>query len=424
MSWIRDIVAETVLADTHEHLVEESVRTSWVQGRRLPCDDWSLLFKTYVQDDLRCAGMGAAEEQRFYDPQVSPVEKFNLLLPFWERVQHTAYAQAVAYTIRELYDIDSFSLKNVEELAEKYRQTRKPGFYQHIIQGVCRISECQVNSVEKIYMETAQPSLLKQDLSIMELSRCSQADIKRVEAETGSKIDSFNDWLAAIDGYFERHGKGAIAVKYAGAYYRRLKFEHVERHMAEKYFATLTAERPFIGPEGSQALEDYLFHYCLARAEEYKLPVKLHTGYLARRDFMQLSNVKANAADVCHLLQRYPGMRFILMHIGYPYQHEYISLAKQYKNVYVDLCWAWILNPFACTQFLTEFVVTAPTHKPLTFGGDYIIAENIVGHSVIARRGISEGLAALFERNWIGRDSVTELAARLMHANAQELFRK
>lgn len=424
MSWIHDIVSETVLADTHEHLVEESLRTSWVPGKLLPCDDWSLLLKTYVQDDLHCAGMDPAEELRFYDPEVSPIEKFQLVSPFWERVEHTGYARAVACTISKLYGIDKVSLKNVEELAEKYRETRKPGFYQHIIQDICRISECHVNSLEKIYMQTAHPSLLKQDLSIMELSRCSPTDIRRVEREIGTNISSLRDWLAAIDSYFERHGKDAIAVKYPGAYYRRLRFEQVGRHMAEKYFATLIAERPYIGPEGSQALEDYLFHYCLAKAEEYNLPVKLHTGYLARRDFMQLSNVSANAADICRLLQQYPSVRFVLMHIGYPYQHEYISLCKQYKNAYVDLCWAWILNPFASTQFLTEFMVAAPANKILTFGGDYVIAENIVGHCVIARRGISQALATLFERDWIGRGSVAELAPRLMHGNAQELFQK
>ncbi|PAQ08923.1 amidohydrolase family protein [Mesorhizobium temperatum] len=422
MTWIHEKVAETVLADTHEHLVEESRRIAPLNDGLLPCDDWSLLFREYLQDDLHCAGMSAADQQRFYDPEVSAVDKFKIVSPYWDRVQHTGYAQALSITIRELYGVKSFALGNIEQLSSKYHEIKKPGFYDHILKGVCRISQCQVNSLERIFMETAQPSLLGQDLSIMELSRCSLRDIEKVQSELGVEINSFDDWLAAVDRYFERFGRKAVAVKYVGAYYRALNFAHVDRHVAEQNFATLVAARPFIGPEGTQALEDYLFHYCLRKAQDYRLPVKLHTGYLASRDSMPLARVRENANDVCRLLQSYPGIRFVLMHIGYPYQDEYIALCKQYSNAYVDMCWAWIINPVASVRFLAEFLVSVPANKILTFGGDYIVAENIVGHSVIARRGIAEAISTLVGRSWIDGGAVPELITRLMHLNAEELF--
>lgn len=422
MTWIYQKVAESVLADTHEHLVEEARRTAPLNDWLLPCDDWALLFREYLRDDLHSAGMSIADQQRFYSPEVSSAAKFKIVSPYWERVQHTGYAQALSITIKELYGVKSFTLENVERLASRYYDVRKPGFYEYILKDVCRISQCQVNSLERIFMETAQPSLLKQDLSIMELSRCSLSDIEKVKSELGLEIDSFNDWIAAIDRYFERFGRQAVAVKYVGAYYRALNFAHVERHVAERSFATLVAARPFIGPEGIQALEDYLFHYCLGKAAEYGLPVKLHTGYHAGKDAMPLGRVRENASDVCRLLQSYPRIRFVLMHIGYPYQDEFLALCKQYSNAYIDMCWAWIINPVASVRFLAEFLVSVPSNKVVTFGGDYYVAENIVGHSIMARRGIAAAISALVERSWLDPGAVPELITRLTHLNAEELF--
>ena len=35
------------------------------------------------------------------------------------------------------------------------------------------------------------------------------------------------------------------------------------------------------------------------------------------------------------------------MHIAYPYSDELVALAKHYPNVYVDMCWAWSIDPYS-----------------------------------------------------------------------------
>jgi hypothetical protein len=86
------------------------------------------------------------------------------------------------------------------------------------------------------------------------------------------------------------------------------------------------------------------------------------------------------------------------------------------------MCWAWIINPAASVRFLKEFLMAAPANKLFTFGGDYIIAENIVGHSVIARRGIARALSELVAEGWLQREDVPPLAARIMNGNARATF--
>jgi len=56
-------------------------------------------------------------------------------------------------------------------------------------------------------------------------------------------------------------------------------------------------------------------------------------------------------------------------------------------------------------EFLKKYLITAPTNKILTFGGDYISVEPVVGHATIARNGIALALSELLEENWMSLDS-------------------
>jgi len=110
------------------------------------------------------------------------------------------------------------------------------------------------------------------------------------------------------------------------------------------------------------------------------------------------------------------------MHICYPYYEEILSVAKHYTNAYIDMCWSWIINPIAAKDFLKKYLVTAPANKIFTFGGDYIPVEPVLGHVVVARRGIALALSELVEEGWLGLDRAVELADMIMHKNARTIF--
>ncbi len=137
---------------------------------------------------------------------------------------------------------------------------------------------------------------------------------------------------------------------------------------------------------------------------------------------MPLARVVQNAGYLCPLLRDFPDARFILMHIGYPCQDAFIALAKHYLNVTIDMCWAWIINSAACVRFVKEFLMAAPANKLLTFGGDYVPVEPIVGHSHLARLGLTRAITELVEDDWISLEESSSLIERLMHGNARELF--
>ena len=177
-----------------------------------------------------------------------------------------------------------------------------------------------------------------------------------------------------------------------------------------------------LAPAERKALEDHLMRTASPGPSEYGLPVKLHCGYYAGNDRMPLDRVRRNAGDLCPLLADFPDVSFVLMHIGYPYQDEYIALAKHYRNVTIDLCWAWIINPAACVRFVKEFLLAAPANKLLTFGGDYATVENVVGHAAIARQGLGQALAELVAEGWLRERDALDLVEPLMRGNARALF--
>jgi hypothetical protein len=99
-----------------------------------------------------------------------------------------------------------------------------------------------------------------------------------------------------------------------------------------------------------------------------------------------------------------------------------ISLAKHYKNAFIDMCGSWSINPFASIDFLKKYIVSAPVNKLLVFGGDDLYIENLMGHSILARKGIAHSLSDLIRDNWISEGDSFEIAERIMFKNAVEIY--
>lgn len=418
---IQELVKATPFIDTHEHLIEESRRLSapvaddWLY----PCNDWSYLFMHYTQDDLRVAGMSGEGMKQFFAPDIEPADKWRLFEPYWPRARHTGYGQAALRSIQLLFGEADVNAGNVARITEKMHELQRPGFYRYVLRGVAGVESCQVNSLEAIFCETAQPDLLYQDLSTTQFG--SGLDLPRLRHETGLPLNTLRQGYDAIDWYFERYGAQAVATKNQSAYERRLNYDDVPAEVAAPLFERHAAGRSLSAGE-MKALQDHLWRYTVARATARGLPVKMHTGYYAGADRMPLDRVSRNLQDLCPILQDFPDTKFVLMHITYPYQGELLGLAKQYSNVYVDLCWAWIMNPIATKNFVKEFLVSAPANKLLTFGGDFISVENVAGHASIARQGLAQALDELVAEGWLSESAALDLVEPLMRGNAWELF--
>ncbi len=421
------LAEEIPFVDTHEHLLEERTRLAGPEGAAQPAralKDFAVLFSHYADSDLLSAGMPQADYARFFSPGVDPRDKWRLVAPWYERTRLTGYMRNIRESLRILYGEDDLEESNVERVSAAVAALIRPGYYRRVLLEAAKVSYCQVNSLEDpLFMETAHPDLLAQDLSLVSLS----TDLASLEAARraggpGGQARSLADWHAVIDWAFATYGPRAIAVKSQAAYHRRLDYDDVSSDDAAPLFARFAVDRASLAADELKALQDHLFNYCLRKAGEHRLPIKLHTGTYAGTARMPLHRVRANAGDVSELLLRYPDLRFVVMHITWPYQDEAIALAKHFPNAWVDMCWAWIIDPAAATRFLEEFLMAAPASKLLTFGGDYMPVELVPGHARVARMGLARALARLEEQGWLAERETPALLARLMNGNAAELF--
>lgn len=414
-------VFQTPFIDTHEHLMDEKDRL----GNRLKIgekdNDWTFLFSHYLDSDMLSAGMTTNEYAQFFFSGLDPQSKWKVLEPFWPHIKHTGYAQAVRITISELYGIEELSSHTVDQLQKAYKEMLVPGFYKKILQQKANIESCQVNAYPILKSEI--PDLLMSDFWVDSLITYVGNNDYAKAAHIEPK--SLTDWYKVIDWWFNTYSKYVMGIKIGLAYQRRIDFEPTTLEVAENVCRKVLNGAPLLDGE-KKKLDDHLFWYVVEQATKNNLPVKMHLGYHAqwagKTNQMQLSMVRDNPSDACNLCERSKDTRFIFFHIAYPYYEEMLAVAKQCANATLDMCWSWIINPIAAKDFLKKFIVTVPSNKILTFGGDYTPVEPVLGHSVIARNGIAMALSELVDENYISKEEALALIEPLLNGNARELF--
>ena len=138
----------------------------------------------------------------------------------------------------------------------------------------------------------------------------------------------------------------------------------------ERYIVSSGARGLKIHPaaDGFQS-DDEHYHKLLKIADQYKLPVIIHTGCIHIKPFYK----DPELGHVHHYeswFEMYPNCKFILAHMNYHYPSKAISLLKKYTNVYADTSWQPI-------EVIKEAVDTLGSEK-LMFGSDWpLVGENI-----------------------------------------------
>jgi len=413
---ISEKIQETQFIDTHEHFIDETERLNCLKPF-IQCDDWTTIFGLYSKFDFVSAGMPKRDVDSFTSPGIHPVDKWKMIEPYWPKVKHTGHGQVIQNTINELYDIPQLAQEKIPELEERYQAYRKKGFYKETLKKA-NVKSCIVNPPGRPFKETELPEILYQDIDALGMIRI---NIERYNESILPKVSDLNDWLHIIDWWFEKYSNPAVGVKIGNAYFRRLDFEKFDFEKAAPLFQDKLSGIKLSELEEKQ-IQDHIFWYVVDLATQKGLPIKLHTGYQAMNNLMNLENVMYNPADCANLCRLSPDSRFIFFHISYPYYEPMISLAKHYKNAFIDMCGSWSINPVASIDFLKKYIVTAPVNKLLVFGGDDLCIENLMGHSILARKGIAHSLCDLIKDHWISEGDSFEIAERIMFKNAAEIY--
>lgn len=431
-----EAVNAIALVDTHEHLLSEEERSR-------AAVDFSYLFPHYAASDLISAGMPPAlfeavrlpmravlveRAARMRRPRPYPAptrtdmsveERWDAVEPYWERIRHTGYARCLRIAARDLFGVADINRESYRRLSDAIVASNRPGWYQHVLKDKARIAISIQDDGRATVDKTFFAPVVRLEHFAVARTR---EELASLETDSGVAIHSLDDLLRAmhvvLQGYL---ADGAVGIKIGLAYRRIIRFEKVARADAERLFnriATHLGEG--LSWEEARPLQDYVVHEIIRAAIEHDLPIQIHTGMQEGNENI-LTN--SNPMHLVNLLIEYREAKFDLFHGAYPYMGEALALAKNFPNVYLDLCWLHIISPTAGARTLHEAIETVPANKIFAFGGDFIIPEGAYGHSVLARQVVSRVLAEKVQDGSLTEEEAMHLARRILRENPASLFR-
>jgi predicted TIM-barrel fold metal-dependent hydrolase len=210
-------------------------------------------------------------------------------------------------------------------------------------------------------------------------------------------------------------------VKVFAAYYRPLNFEKNGVEAAKKVFRTLVnGEEDYVIPmKDAKALQDYMFQKLMVLAEKHKVPVAIHTGLQAG---MGKIIADSDPTLLTNVIIEYPGVNFVLYHGSYPYGGELATLAKNYKNVFIDMNWVWSVSPTYSERYLNEWLEMVPASRLMAFGGDCMSVENVYSELAIAKRLITKTLCSKIREGYLTEPEAKKIAKMILYDNAAEIY--
>lgn len=408
-------IAAARLADTHEH---QSREPDFVEHGPDILQD--LFTSGYITSDLIVAGAAPDDVQRLVEARDEDVaDRFRAIESAWHCCQHTGYGEAVRYAAQAVYGIEHISADALAAAADRAYASQRPGERLRILRDVANLAFVDIDyATWDCAPDPSGPDFFFEDISWFGLCN-GEVDAAKLHGEVGVDVKDCETLRAALAAIFTRYADVAIAVKAQHAYERTLRWS--PRSDAE---VGPVLRKRLVGRSLEEAEQQCLGDWCWARGVElsieHGLPFKIHTGHHAGHGRMILEHTRP--AHLSPILAAYPQARFVLMHAGYPFGPELLSLAKHFPNVWVDLCWAWALDPYTTAEMFRRALHSMPMSKLFAFGGDCVWPTQAVGYARQCRVWLTHALHAEVATGWLTEPAAIEVANRVMHVNAEEFF--
>lgn len=399
--------------DTHEHLFTPEI----VQGSSF--SDHMLLFQQNGYDDLVSSSMPTKLFDKLYNELLSPQQKWKLIEPYYQNTFNTSYIRIILNGISRLYGVRELNEHTVGRLAEEIKKTYSTDRFDRILRDSCRIDYVIQDGFYMKGKDEYFRYAKKFDNWILARSTYT---IDSIAISQIDPIYTLADFEKSLNTAFEKAvGEGMTVVKIALAYSRPLSFEKVGKDAASKVFRRLANgdENLKISFTEAKPLQDYMLYRLIELAGMHNIPVALHTGMQAGK-----GNVLRNSDPLLltSLFMNFPDVKFVLYHGSYPFGGELSVLAKNFRNVYIDMNWMYSISPSYSERYLNEWIETVPVNKIMAFGGDCMAVENVYGELMAARKTISKVLSDKVIQGYITEQEARKIARMILHDNAAHFY--
>ncbi|WP_198470448.1 amidohydrolase family protein [Acetomicrobium sp. S15 = DSM 107314] len=418
---LRAVLSAIPMIDTHSHVM------GLQEMRRNSVNLFKIFGNTYARLDFISAGMSASVWE-FNDNLENFWPLFKEYQPF---VQHTAYYRATIRALQGLYGLkeETITDDNWQVLSERVtRAYQRNDWYHYVLKERANVNVGMLDMFWSVDYFCHDPSLFRPILRANPLilgrqyiykfkGKAHYTSIEEIAQAFDGNLKTFEGYLdlvrTVIKGY---KAVGSPAVKIATAYERTLEFLPVSRDEAAHLYVS---EPQRLTPEEERRLQDFMARFVIGIAIEEGLPVQIHTGIFARNANI-LSN--GNPEHLNQLFLDFPDARFVLLHFGFPYIGQAISLAKMFPNVFVDLVWVPLLSPTVARQVLDECLDLVAVNK-IMWGSDAYQVEDVYAAACLAREVVTDVLLNKIERGEMNEEQALTIAQRIFYQNAMSLFR-
>jgi predicted TIM-barrel fold metal-dependent hydrolase len=218
---------------------------------------------------------------------------------------------------------------------------------------------------------------------------------------------------------------GAIAVKFADAYYRTLRFDEVEVETARALFER-GLEQP-LSYDDYIVLQNYVARRIFEMAGERDLVVHIHSGS-GMPPFLRLHNADVRHLEVVLTDPRFFDTQFVLIHGGMPLIDE-ASYIAQKPHVWIDVsAQTFVYSEPDLADNLRTYLFRSP--ESILFGTDVMGYPSVpvgpeVQHVVLTaklRRALYRALASLVEDGTLDLETALELGRGVLRGNAERLY--
>jgi len=291
-----------------------------------------------------------------------------------------------------------------------------PNWYEHVTNDVCNL-KTQVLNIP--WFQDWEPeyftAVLRMESALELHGKGARESLEKHLNRSFSDIKSLKQGLAdLVEEYRQR---GSVGIKLAHAYRRTLASENVPEETASKIFERALAGEKLSSAEIKQ-FEDHIIFFLAKLAGELNQVFQIHTG------------VQGNWGDIPNsdpllllpLLHANRSTKFDLFHAGYPYSRDIGMLGKHTPNVWLNMCWMYVITMEGSRQSLSEWIDLVPAYRLLGFGSDVGWPEMIYGHLVMARSCIADVLSEKVQRDFLSKTAALDLVRKMLHDNPVELY--
>jgi hypothetical protein len=247
------------------------------------------------------------------------------------------------------------------------------------------------------------------------LMRVAKDDLGIIE-EYPSDLDGYLD---AVDTILAWAKERVAGYKCASAYERTIDFggkASVDTE-GEKYGLA----RDIFGKSFSETTEkerlafgDVVFHHILGEIESQNKPLQMHVGTAIQSG--------SNPLNLEPVLAGYPNVRFSLMHGGYPWIDETLSLVKAYDNVRAEMTWLQTISREAAARFLDKAIDAGVERKIMAYGGDCGCIEGSIGALITIKNIVAASLDRRVQEGSLSLRDSDDIATALFYQNANDTF--